>query len=162
MVETLAFLARLPVLLGASPFYLPPGAPLAAQGAGMPARWSEADLVRCRLTALGPAGTRDEVYTLFVAARILNFLKGLTLPGPEASLAEALAAARASGLRGRLGADGLEGLLTRGVLAAATRTGSVPLRRFRAELFRALWTRLGWVTTREGVRIRVDGGPPVP
>lgn len=158
MVGTLVFLARLPVLLGASPFYLPPGAPLA----GAIAEWPEADLVRCRLTALGPAGGRDAVYTLFVAARLLNFLKGLALPGPEASLTQALAAARASGPRGRLGAEGLEGLLAGEGLRAAARTGSVPLRRFRPELFRALWTRLGWVTTRDGVRIRVGGEPPAP
>ena len=77
MIQTLAFNARLPVLLGASPFYRTPDAPI-ARGT----RSHRADYVRARLTAMAietDAFSRDEIYTLFVTTRIINFLKGLSL-----------------------------------------------------------------------------------
>lgn len=154
MVETLAFAARLPVLLGASPFYLPPGAPL-AEGTGP---MDTTRLVRCRLTALG-LRDRDEIYTLFVATRILDFLKGLPLEtGPEVGLGEALAVARGLGGRRALGAELLERLLAEGILYAASPAGLEPLPRFDAPLFRSLWRRLGRVATQSGVAIRVAAG----
>ena len=77
MIQTLAFNARLPVLLGASPFYRTPNAPV-ARGLAL----TETDYVKARLTALAIETahfTRDDVYTLFVTTRILNFLKGLSI-----------------------------------------------------------------------------------
>src|ERR1041385_6221091 len=74
MIQTLAFNARLPVLLGASPFYRTPNAPI-ARGHDLDTK----DFVRARLTALGIENanfTRDDIYTLFVITRIINFLKG--------------------------------------------------------------------------------------
>jgi radical SAM superfamily enzyme YgiQ (UPF0313 family) len=151
MIATLVFSARLPVLLGASPFYLPPGAPL-AEGTG---EMDRERLVRCRLTALG-LESRDEIYTLFVATRILNFLKGLPLEaGAEASLGEALAAARLLGERAAKGVELLERVFREGVLYAATPRGLEPLPRFRAGLFRSLWERLDCVATQTGATIRV-------
>lgn len=152
MVETLAFSAGLPVLLGASPFYLPPGAPL-AEGTGA---MTEERLVRCRLTALG-IRDRDAIYTLFVATRILNFLKGLPLEeGAEVPLGEALEVARGQGGRQALGAELLEQLLTKGMLYAAAPRGLEPLPRFQAELFRMLWERIGRLVTQTGATIRSD------
>jgi tRNA A37 methylthiotransferase MiaB len=78
MVQTLAFNARLPVLLGASPFYRIPQAPI-ARGLTL----HEPDYIRARLTAMASdtaAFTRADIYTLFVTTRLLNFLKGLNLP----------------------------------------------------------------------------------
>src|SRR5258706_6220280 len=75
MTQTLAFNARQPVLLGASPFYQTPNAPIAR---GMTA--SETDFIQARLTALAIATDnfcRDDIYTLFVTTRIVNFVKGL-------------------------------------------------------------------------------------
>ncbi len=77
MVQTLAFNARLPVLLGASPFYRTPDAPI-ARGINL----AEADYVKARLTALAIETdhfTRDDIYTLFITTRIINFLKGLPI-----------------------------------------------------------------------------------
>jgi hypothetical protein len=77
MVQTLAFNARLPVLLGASPFYRTPAAPI-ARGINL----TEADYVKARLTALAIETDhfeRDDIYTLFVTTRIINFLKGLPI-----------------------------------------------------------------------------------
>ena len=77
MIQTLAFNARLPVLLGASPFYRTPNSPI-ARGLEL----NETDYVRARLTALAietDTFSRDDIYTLFVTTRIINFLKGLPL-----------------------------------------------------------------------------------
>jgi radical SAM superfamily enzyme YgiQ (UPF0313 family) len=78
MIQTLAFNARLPVLLGASPFYQTPNAPI-ARGLEL----TDEDYVKARLTALAletDRFSRDDIYTLFVTTRIINFLKGLRLP----------------------------------------------------------------------------------
>jgi radical SAM superfamily enzyme YgiQ (UPF0313 family) len=78
MIQTLAFNARLPVLLGASPFYRTPASPI-ARGFHL----TEEDYVKARLTAMAvetDAFRREDIYTLFVTTRIINFLKGLRLP----------------------------------------------------------------------------------
>ena len=77
MIQTLAFNSRLPVLLGASPFYRTPNSPI-ARGLEL----NEADFVKARLTAMAIETenfTRDDIYTLFVTTRIINFLKSLPL-----------------------------------------------------------------------------------
>ncbi len=77
MIQTLAFNARLPVLLGASPFYQTPNAPI-ARGID----FTEDDYLRSRLTAMAVETDefdREEIYTLFITIRIINFLKGLPL-----------------------------------------------------------------------------------
>jgi len=77
MIQTLAFNARLPVLLGASPFYRTPASPI-ARGRD----FTKEDYVKARLTAIAietDQFRREDIYTLFVATRIINFLKGLGL-----------------------------------------------------------------------------------
>jgi radical SAM superfamily enzyme YgiQ (UPF0313 family) len=64
MIQTLAFNARLPVLLGASPFYRTPDAPI-ARGLDL----TEEDYVKARLTALAvetDGFRREDIYTLFI------------------------------------------------------------------------------------------------
>jgi radical SAM superfamily enzyme YgiQ (UPF0313 family) len=77
MIQTLAFNTRLPVLLGASPFYRTPASPI-ARGINL----SEEDYVKARLTAMAVETDefrREDIYTLFIATRVINFLKGLHL-----------------------------------------------------------------------------------
>ena len=77
MIQTLAFNARLPVLLGASPFYRTPASPI-ARGLDL----TEEDYVKARLTAMAVETDefrREDIYTLFITTRIINFLKGLRL-----------------------------------------------------------------------------------
>jgi radical SAM superfamily enzyme YgiQ (UPF0313 family) len=79
MIQTLAFNTRLPVLLGASPFYRTPASPI-AHGLHL----TEEDYVKARLTAMAvetDGFRRQHIYTLFVTTRIINFLKGLNLAG---------------------------------------------------------------------------------
>jgi radical SAM superfamily enzyme YgiQ (UPF0313 family) len=87
MVQTLAFNARLPVLLGASPFYRTPNSPI-ARGCEL----NQVDFIKARLTALAIETdnfNRDDIYTLFVTTRIINFLKGLPI-SDSVSLTELL------------------------------------------------------------------------
>ncbi|HEX9271631.1 MAG TPA: radical SAM protein [Candidatus Binatia bacterium] len=77
MIQTLAFNARLPVLLGASPFYRTPASPI-ARGLDL----TDKDYVKARLTAMAVETDefrREDIYTLFITTRIINFLKGLRL-----------------------------------------------------------------------------------
>jgi len=77
MIQTLAFNARLPVLLGASPFYRTPASPIAR---GLD--FTEENYVTARLTAMAVETDefrRADIYTLFITTRIINFLKGLLL-----------------------------------------------------------------------------------
>jgi radical SAM superfamily enzyme YgiQ (UPF0313 family) len=77
MIQTLAFNARLPVLLGASPFYRTPASPIARAR-----HLTQEDYVKARLTAMAvetDAFRREDIYTLFITTRIINFLKGLGL-----------------------------------------------------------------------------------
>ncbi|HXG52198.1 MAG TPA: radical SAM protein [candidate division Zixibacteria bacterium] len=151
MVQTLAFNARLPVLLGASPFYLTPDAPI-ARGR----EFAEADYVRARLTALGVETDRfgrDDIYTLLVATRIVNFLKGL----PIASFADLVdlidsppagnGAAVGLALLGRLSATGRLCFLTAG--------GAVENQRFKTGLFGDVLREAGEIRCRAGGRIAV-------
>ena len=77
MIQTLAFNTRLPVLLGASPFYRTPASPIAR---GLD--FTEEDYVKARLTAMAVETNefrREDIYSLFITTRIINFLKGLRL-----------------------------------------------------------------------------------
>jgi radical SAM superfamily enzyme YgiQ (UPF0313 family) len=149
MVNTMALMARLPVLIGASIFYLTPGCPIAMEFPGM----NEADVFKSRSTAMAVETDdfrRDDLYTLFITARIINFLKGLRLHREKTSFQEALRAASDLGSRGKLGAEILEKLLDQKRLYAWTGKGFEPLPRFKADLFMKVWTKARSVHTLHG------------
>jgi radical SAM superfamily enzyme YgiQ (UPF0313 family) len=148
MIKTLLFNAKLPVLLGASPFYLIPHSPI-ARHFGKP---SETDLYKARLTAMATETRdfkREDLYTLLVTTRILNFLKGLSCRVKKTSLSKALAIAEKQGARSATGAQILRKLLKEKVLYAATSKGLKPLSRFKPELFFQLWRKLDIIQTLE-------------
>jgi hypothetical protein len=143
------------VLLGASTFYLTPGTPVAST---LPAM-RESDIFKSRLTAMAfptPECSRQDLYTLFVTSRIMNFLKGLELENEVSSLQQALLAARKDGGRNALGAEILEQLLQQGVLLAINRNGRIPLKRFNFALFRQIWNRAGFLLTSQQRKLRLD------
>jgi radical SAM superfamily enzyme YgiQ (UPF0313 family) len=142
MIQTLAFNARLPVLLGASPFYRTPNAPIAR---GL--RLTEEEFVRARLTALAIETedfAREDIYTLFVATRIVNFLKGLPITA-ERSLKELLAHDWPDP-RARVGFELLDNLLRTGQLYFWSKSAKIRNRHFRAELFREILLRIEKIT----------------
>jgi radical SAM superfamily enzyme YgiQ (UPF0313 family) len=155
MVRTLLFNAKLPVLLGASPFYLIPHSPIAAhycQGRfshGEPSL-SEADAFKARLTAMAIETKdfkREDLYTLLITTRILNFLKGISLPVTKVTFPKALAIAAKQDKRSAIGVEILRKLLKENVLYAMTAKGLEPVPRFRPELFFQLWRKLDTIQT---------------
>jgi radical SAM superfamily enzyme YgiQ (UPF0313 family) len=149
MIQTLAFNTRLPVLLGASPFYRIPNAPIARNIA-----MTEADFVRARLTAMAVEADhfqRDDIYTLFVTTRIINFLKGLPL---ESSTDLATLLGRAwTDSRTQLGVALLARLLQSSRLFFWTRHGPVENRRFKPALFHEVLRQAGEIRCQNGTKV---------
>lgn len=153
MIQTLAFNARLPVLLGASPFYQTPNAPIARA-----LFLTETDSIQARLTAFAietEQFSRDDLYTLFVTTRIINFLKGLPLER-SGSLDE-LAQRAWTAPRARVGFELLETLRNTGRLHFWTGAGFVENRRFKAELFFRVIAAAGMVGCQSGFSLDLRG-----
>ncbi|RPJ54512.1 MAG: radical SAM protein [Acidobacteria bacterium] len=148
MARTLAFLAQLPLLIGASVFYLAPGSPLWEKERAGPEQCGSA-----RLTALATHSdlvSRDDLYTLLITARIINFLKSLPLDrvSGEVSLDQALKGTADD--RSRLGARLLRVLLAEGRLLAWDGRRDHQLDRFRPEVFERVWSQIGVIATLQG------------
>lgn len=149
MLDSLAINAELPVLIGASLFYMTPNMPIAASFAEM----TEEDIFKARLTAMAhetPYVKRDDLFTLFVTARILDFFKGLKFFTPSISFADALEAAEQNGGRTALGATLLRRLFDENVLYAATGKRLQKIEPFKIELFFRFWSRLHFICTQNG------------
>ena len=147
MIQTLIFNARVPVLMGASMFYMTPNSPIAKPFGGM----SEENVFKSRLTAMAwetENFKREDIYTLFITTRILNFLKGLDVQSGDLSGAINLAKNNAG--RDGLGAEILEKLLKGEGLFAATKQGFQPVLKFKNELFFKIWNQLEYITTQGG------------
>ncbi|MFA5159960.1 MAG: radical SAM protein, partial [Candidatus Omnitrophota bacterium] len=158
MIKTLLFNARLPVLLGASPFYLIPHSPISRHFNDP----SETDVFKARLTAMAIETKdfkREDLYTLLITTRILNFLKGLSFHSKKTTLTRALATAAKLDRRSAMGVEILRKLLKEKVLYASTSKGLEPLPCFKSELFFQLWQKIDIITTQENKNIgeRVKG-----
>jgi radical SAM superfamily enzyme YgiQ (UPF0313 family) len=156
MINTMALMASLPVLIGASIFYLTPGCPIAAEFPEM----TESDIFKARSTAMAIETNqfqRDGLYTLFITARIINFLKGLPLKGEQVALHDALGEAEQGNHREKLGAQTLRKLLVGKRLYAVTKGGLEVLPRFKTDLFLKVWTKSRSLCTQDGGRIDLRG-----
>jgi radical SAM superfamily enzyme YgiQ (UPF0313 family) len=154
MINTMALMASLPVLIGASIFYLTPGSPIASE---FPEP-TEEDVFKSRSTAMAVETdqfAREDLYTLFITARIINFLKGLQCERDETILHDAMNMLRAKGKRERLGCELLRRLFEEERLHAATRSGFKELSRFKTGLFLRIFKKAGFIRTRQGVMIDV-------
>lgn len=151
MIQTLEMNAKLPVLIGISPFYLTPGSPIAKDFTA-----EAPDPFTARLTALGNASgsARLDIYTLFVSARILNFLKGIPLSG-DSPLEKALAIAQKRDKRSAIGVAILKKMLAGGGFHFATSEGLKPQLLFQLKIFFKLWHNLDRIITQEGKIIRI-------
>jgi radical SAM superfamily enzyme YgiQ (UPF0313 family) len=145
MIQTLAFNARLPVLLGASPFYRTPNSPI-ARGLTL----MEEDYVKARLTALAVETdnfTRDDIYTLLITTRIINFLKGLSLSS-SADLMELLTYPWPE-QRTSIGFELLKRLAETNRLYFWTRNGLIKNERFQTELLRSVLSEFGEIVCQD-------------
>lgn len=151
MIQTLAFNARLPVLLGASPFYQTPNAPIARD-----IDFTEDDYVRSRLTAMAVETDqfdRKDIYTLFVTTRILNFLKGLRLTSP-ARLTDLLSESWTD-KGSQIGFELLKLLAKTEGLYFWTKNGLVENEKFRTEIFLRILSEAAEIACQNGTRIEV-------
>lgn len=154
MIKTLIFSARMPVLLGASPFYLIPNSPIARCFTPL----KEEDIFKARLTTMAVETkdfTREDLYTLFITTRILNFLKDIPLSHPKSSFKKALAIAAKKDKRSAIGVKILQKLLRQKKLYAFTAKGLEPLEKFKSELFFEIWRRLDKIRTLENRTIQM-------
>ncbi|HEY7318610.1 MAG TPA: radical SAM protein [Candidatus Binatia bacterium] len=151
MIQTLGFNARLPVLLGASPFYQTPSSPI-ARGLDL----TKDDYVKARLTAMAVETDefcRDDIYTLFVTTRIINFLKGLSLSA-STDLA-ALLDRSWSEDRTRIGFELLKLLRETNGLYFWTTKGLVENKKFKPEIFFCVLRQAGVIGCQNGQQIVV-------
>jgi radical SAM superfamily enzyme YgiQ (UPF0313 family) len=155
MIQTLAFNARLPVLLGASPFYRTPASPIAA-GLDL----NERDYVRARLTALAIEADqfrREDIYTLFVTTRIINFLKGLPLTS-STSLKDLLSL-RWADHKTAIGFELLRLLQTTHQLHFWTNQGLRENEKFKPEIFSRVLSEAAEIGCQNGQRIIIGEFP---
>jgi radical SAM superfamily enzyme YgiQ (UPF0313 family) len=151
MIQTLAFNARLPVLLGASPFYLTPEAPIAS-GLDL----AEEDYVKARLTAMAietEGFKREDIYTLFITTRIINFLKGLPLTS-SADLSDLLHRPW-NQPRTRVGFQLLKACAETKRLYFSTKHGLVENKKFKPQLLMRVLSEAGEIGCQNGKTISV-------
>jgi radical SAM superfamily enzyme YgiQ (UPF0313 family) len=154
MIASLLTLARLPVLIGVSIFYLTPGTAIAEKFPPM----TPTDIFLSRATAMAietKGVRRRDLYTLFIAARIINFFKGLELTAQNQRLDELLQAPPEKEQRTRLGLEIFRRLLAERKLYAGAGDGLQAVPEFDPQLFLRLWSELDWLTTQTGKRITV-------
>src|SRR4030095_4219834 len=151
MIQTLAFNARLPVLLGASPFYRTPVSPI-ARGLDL----TDEDYVKARLTAMAvetDGFRREDIYTLFITTRIINFLKGLCLSASTGM--DALLDRSWSEDRTRIGFELLSLLRETNRLYFCTTKGLLENQKFKPEVFFRVLQQAGVIGCQNGQRIAV-------
>lgn len=155
MIRTIVLNTELPVLLGASMFYVTPGAPIASEFPHL----TEEDIFKSRSTAMAVETAyvnRDDIFTLFLTTRILNFLKGFTLtllsPSQERSipLIKTLRYAEKQGGRSALGVAVFRKIFTDKTLYAVVGKKLKPVRHFNPDLFFRVWSCLYFICTQEG------------
>ncbi|MBW2178876.1 MAG: B12-binding domain-containing radical SAM protein [Deltaproteobacteria bacterium] len=149
MIDTMILLASLPVLIGASIFYLIPGSPMAEEFPAM----TPADMVKARSTAMAIESehfNRDDLYTLFITARIINFIKGLKSDVKRVHLQDVLAEGENLTRKNKIGAELIKFLFKEKVLYAAKKEGYIPLLRFQTDLFYQIWEKVPHIIAQNG------------
>ncbi len=133
MLTTMIYQAQLPVTIGVSPFYYTPNLPIGVNDYMDKPYW-----VLGRLTSLGlskhPA-ERETVYTLFILARMINFLKHLSGINQEVHLKELFESKETRAGKEYLGLLILERLLKEKTLFGFTGKEFKPLPKFQYPVF---------------------------
>jgi hypothetical protein len=98
---------------------------------------------------------REDIYTLFITTRIINFLKGLPLSSSE-SLADLLSRSW-SEKRLQIGFELLKLLAETGRLYFRTKRGLSENQKFRTEVFLRVLSEAGEIACQNGKKIAVAG-----
>jgi radical SAM superfamily enzyme YgiQ (UPF0313 family) len=156
MTDTLAFLGRLPVTIGPSPFYPVPGAPMYEEKGA----FSQEELLRCRLTAFSVEMAdcrRDRLYTLLICSRLINFLKSLPIEKDGDDISSLIHRQTDLSPREELGLEILDRLLQEKILYAYSGSGSHRLEAFDYDVFQSLWLKLGYLLNQRGEKLVLTG-----
>jgi len=148
MAKTVALLARLPVLIGVSIFYLTPGTEIASLFGEMEAE----DIFRSRSTAMAHPTrecSREDLFTLFTTARILNFIKGIETEEPETEL-EKLFEFSGNNKRIHQGVEILTKLLAEKKFFTLNRGTYIEHQKFNYATFSEVWNRIDTIRTQHG------------
>lgn len=148
MAKTVALLARLPVLIGVSIFYLTPGTEIASLFGEMEAE----DIFRSRSTAMAHPTrecSREDLFTLFTTARILNFIKGIETEEPETEL-EKLFEFSGNNKRIHQGVEILTKLLAEKKFFTLNRGTYIEHQKFNYATFAEVWNRIDIIRTQHG------------
>jgi radical SAM superfamily enzyme YgiQ (UPF0313 family) len=154
MIETMALLAQLPVLIGVSIFYMTPGSPIANEFPEMTAK----DILKSRSTAMSiETGQfkRDDLYTLFITARIINFIKSFGAGRMGIGLMSALDSINKSDKRGMSGYRILKTLLEERRMYITNGDEMIPLLRFKPDLFFMVWEKMPHIISQAGTMINI-------
>jgi radical SAM superfamily enzyme YgiQ (UPF0313 family) len=158
MIQTLRFNARLPVLLGASMFYLTPNTPIAKDFGYR----TEKDRFLSRLTSMQietNGFVRDQIFTLFITTRILDFLKGLPIDQDttlESIIAEDFSDPQSPDPQSQRGIRLLQILFSKGQLFCDLGDRLLLQGRFLPNLFFEIFHGLDFITTRQGKVISIS------
>ena len=102
--------------------------------------------------------SRSQLHTLFIIARIINFIKGVETGKSFMTLDDLLVRAKGKGHRTETGASVLERLLKEKCFYAATGKGLEPVTHFDFPLFEQVWKRVGTVGTLSGGTVNLTEG----
>jgi len=152
MIETLLVHVRLPVLIGASMFYLPPGSPISEQ---FPIQSEEA-LFKARLTSMALETDhfrRSDIYTLFITVRIINFIKGFSASGNKCTLIDLVKDLDGGDYRTTMGMKLLQILFDEQKLMTVSGKQHHLRTQFDYSLFSRIWNRLSYIQTQENKSI---------
>ncbi len=150
MIQTLNFNAGMPVLLGASMYYRAPTFSTLENDQNR----SEEDLFKSRLSSMAvvsEACSRDQIYTLFVTTRIINFIKSFELES-ECTLNDLLQR-EVSAETEKRGLLLLKKLIYEKELFAWTPTGLQKVIKFDVDLFFSIVAEMGALKTINGKRV---------
>ncbi|MDH5716848.1 MAG: B12-binding domain-containing radical SAM protein [Spirochaetia bacterium] len=150
-MQTLAFNANLPVLLGASPFYLTPYSPIALK---MNRNFSEDDIFLSRLTSFAAQSksfTQKDIYTLFICTRIFNFIKSFSL-SKDIDIKTLIQKTKAEG-RIKLGLHLLEKIFDTHKLFCYSQKKIIEHPNFNSEIFKEIINKTKFIKTLSGRNI---------
>jgi len=154
MIKTLTFLSRQPVLIGPSLFYLAPGSKIAQKFAPL----SEKDFFLARSCAMATETehfTREDLYSLFICTRIINFLKSISAK-EDIKLSQVLHLKSGQGKRFDLGLTILKRLIREKVLYGYNGQSFLELPKFKWEIFKMVFANLRFIMSRDGTKIGID------
>ncbi|OFZ49126.1 MAG: hypothetical protein A2381_16135 [Bdellovibrionales bacterium RIFOXYB1_FULL_37_110] len=154
MIETLSFMASLPVLIGASIFYL-------IKDTGIEKRFpvtSVQEIKLGRLTSIYQKNypfNQSDIFTLFITTRIINFLKSGFCQKGQINLSDLLQLKSLDG-RPQIGMEQLRSIIFGSGYYIHNKKGKTPVNTFNSNLFRNILKTMPTIMAQDGQIITND------